>query len=380
MLSQPNEFQSNGFGHEMTPMWAFLSPTSPARWFEPDTNQPVVFYANPAGAPSIMQIAEDVQAAMNAWSKAGGSIRVTYGGTTGGCGVQSADGVNTISFSNCDNYFAVSQGCAGLIAVSGIVRYLPSQTKMIGSTKYGKATEANMSFNPYGLCNFSNRCQLQEVMTHEMGHALGLGHSSDSSATMSGYVHFDNRCALVTPDDVQGISTIYPGSLNGSRLSIMTADLPAASLDRDYAANLEATGGAGGYRWEMVSGQMPPGMQFGLSGMLFGKTSLAGAFTFVAQVRDNLGTVSESTFTLVVKQPGLAPLVTQVEYRKKKLFVTGANFEADAVVYADGEMLSATLEGTTLRTQKRKQKPGVHQAYVVNPDGKQSATFQFFVE
>src|SRR5262249_50841443 len=243
-------------------------------------------------------------------------------------------------------------------------------TKTIGSTRYAKAVESNMSFNPYALCNFTNRCQLQEVLTHEMGHALGLGHSSDSSATMYAYVHFDNRCASITPDDVQGITTIYPGSSGGSRLSIMTSDLPAASQDRDYTASLEATGGTGAYHWSVVNGQMPSGMQLGMSGMLFGKPSDWGNFAFVAQVQDSAGNTSQRSFILVVKQPGLAPAITGAEYRKKKVFLTGSNFEDGAVVYVDGDQLSASLDGTTLITQKRKQKVGVHQVVVVNPDGK----------
>ncbi len=380
LLAQPADYRSKEFGGEMTPLWAFLNPTTPSRWFEPDSNQPVVFYVNPTGAPSFLQLQDDMQAGMDAWSKAGGSLRVTYGGATSGCGVQVADGANTISFNNCDNYFAVSQSCSGLLAVSGIVRYMPNQTKMIGGTRYAKAVESNMSFNPYGLCNFTNRCQIQEVVTHEMGHALGLGHSSDSYATMSAYAHFDNRCASLMPDDVQGIKTIYPGGSSGGHLRIMTTDLPAANFDREYTANLEASGGTGGNHWELVSGQMPPGMLFGMSGMLFGKTSVYGSFQFVAQVSDSSGNTSQSSFTIVVKQPGLAPEIAGVEYRKKKVFLTGNNFEADAIVYVDGEGLSATLDGTMLITQKRKQKPGAHQVYVVNPDGKQSPTFQFFVE
>ncbi len=379
LLAQPTEFL-NGLGHEMTPLWAYLNPTTPSRWFEPDSNQPVVFYVNTTGAPSFFQVPDDVQAAMNAWSTAGGGIRVTYGGPTGGCGVQVADGVNTISFNNCDNYFPVSQSCSGLLAVSGIVRYMPTQTKTIGGTRYAKAVEANMSFNPYALCNFTNRCQIQEVVTHEMGHALGLGHSSDSSATMLAYAHFDNRCASVMQDDIQGINVIYPGGASGGHLNILTADLPAVSLDRDYSANLEVSGGTGGYHWDLVSGQMPPGMQFGMNGMLFGKTSAPGNYPFVAQVRDSSGTTSQGSFTLVVKQPGLSPAVTDALYKKKKVFLSGLNFEQDAMVYVDGEGLTSWIDGTTLITQKRKQKPGVHQVYVVNPDGKQSNTFQFAVE
>lgn len=115
--------------------------------------------------------------------------------------------------------------------------------------------------------------------------------------------------------------------------------------------------------------------------MLFGKTGNSGDFPFVAQVRDSAGNTSQGSFILVVKQPGLPPIVASAEYRNKKVFLTGTNFEDGAVVYVDGEQLSAALlDVTTLRTQKRKQKPGVHQGVVMNPDGKQSAMFQFVVE
>jgi hypothetical protein len=332
------------------------------------------------GAPAFAQLQADVQAAMNAWSSAGGSIRVTYGGTTGGCGVQLADGSNTISFNNCDGYFAASQSCSGLLAVSGIIRYLPGTTKNIGGTTYGKAVEANMSFNPYALCNFTNRCQLQEVMTHEMGHALGLGHSSDTTATMLAYAHFDNRCSSVMPDDVQGIRSIYPGSLGSGGLNIMTSDLPSASMGVDYAASLEAGGGAGVYHWSLTSGQLPQGIQLGMSGFLYGKTSVSGDFNFTARVLDSSGNTSQQTLILVVRDPSLPPMVTGADYRKKKVFVSGQGFQTNATVYVDGQAYSATFDGVALTTGKAKQKAGVHQVYVVNPEGAQSNTVQFVVE
>jgi hypothetical protein len=380
MLAQPTEMQSTQPGKGFHPEWVLLSPTSPARWFEADSNQAVVFYVNPTGAPSFADLQADVQATMDAWSTAGASIRVTYGGTTGGCGVQLADGSNTISFNNCDGYFPASQSCSGLLAVSGIIRYLPGTTKNIGGTTYGKAVEANMSFNPYALCNFTNRCQLQEVLTHEMGHALGLGHSTDTTATMMAYAHFDNRCSSIMSDDAQGISAIYPSTSGGGRLNIMTSDLPAASMNADYTANLEASGGAGVYHWNVVSGQLPSGVQLGMSGFLYGKTSVSGDYNFTARVLDSSGNTSQQAYTLIVRVPGLPPTLTSAEYRKKKVWVTGVGLQDNAMVYVDGEGVSASLSVNTLATVKHKQKAGMHQVYVVNPDGGQSNTIQYVVE
>jgi len=380
MLAQPTEFRSPRPGAHLTPQWVLLNPASPSRWFEADNNQPVVFYVNPTGAPSFAKLQEDVQAAMDAWSKADASIRVVYGGTSGGCGVQFADGSNTISFNNCDSYFAASQGCSGLLAVSGIIRYMPSQTKNIGGTTFGKAVEAKMSFNPYALCNFKNRCQLQEVITHEMGHALGLGHSSDSSSTMLAFAHFDNRCASLMLDDARGIDAIYPGGSSSSQLSIMTSSLPFATAETDYTASLEASGGSGMYHWSLVGGQLPSGLQLGMSGLLFGNAGANGSFGFTTQVSDLSGNISQRSLTLVVRQPGLAPVITDAQFRRKRIFVSGDGLQENATVYVDGEGLSATLDGTTLMTGKRKLKSGVHQVYVVNPDGKQSAAVQLVVE
>ena len=160
----------------------------------------------------------------------------------------------------------------------------------------------------------------------------------------------------------------------------MTANLPAANFDREYTANLEASGGTGGNHWSLVSGQLRPPMLLGMNGMLFGRTSVYGSFQFVAQVSDSSGNTAQRSFTIDVNQPGLAPAISDAYFKKKKVFVNGNSFEADAIVYVDGDGLSATLDGTMLITQKKKLKAGAHQVYVVNPDGKQSAAFQFFVE
>ncbi len=48
----------------------------------------------------------------------------------------------------------------------------------------------------------------QRVALHELGHALGLGHSSDLSAVMAPNLHESQN--VLAPDDVAGIKSLYP--------------------------------------------------------------------------------------------------------------------------------------------------------------------------
>lgn len=284
--------------------FTFINSTRPPRWFEPDSGQPVVFRVNPSGAPNS-QIVDDMNLAMSAWSSVGASaLRVTNGGSTSGCGLMTADGENTISFNNCDNYSPFSpsagQSCSGILAAAGIVSYSASQTKVINGVTFYRAFEANVSFNPYASCYFGNSCNVREVATHEMGHALGLGHSSDPAATMYAYAHFDGRCASLRSDDENAIKFIYPGTSQPAPLIIATSTLPAGQYGVFYSQSLVGSGGTTPYNWSLVGGAAPSGLNLTSGGTISGTPSSGGTFSFTVRLTDAAFQTAQKTLSISV--------------------------------------------------------------------------------
>jgi hypothetical protein len=381
ILARPPEFDSLQQVGKVTPLWTHASPATPIRWFQPDSNQPVVFLINTQGAFHGKAV-EDLEAAMSTWSTASGTgIRVISGGSTTGCGLTSADGTNTISFTNCDGYFSRAEGDAGILAAAGIVRYTPSETRVVGGVRYYKAVEGNLSFNPFASRFFTDRCNFREISLHELGHALGFGHTSDTKAIMYPFAHFDGRCALLSEDDRAGAAAVYPGSAGSGRLSIPTSsELPKSNINKDYGKTLAASGGAGSYQWTFLSGQLPSGLRLSPSGFLYGMTGESGTFDFNAQVRDYSGNRVQKSFSLFVQPPLPPPIIQEVQYAKKKLKIFGSNFTDTGTVILNGQELPAVFDGTMLKTKKKKKlKAGIHTVQVVNSDGKQSNTYSLVI-
>ncbi len=295
-----------------TPNFTFINPNTPPRWFEPDSNQPVVFKVNPAGAPNA-QIVGDTNAAMSAWSNVGNSsLQVINGGSTSGCGLLTVDGENTISFNNCDNYSPFSpppgQTCSGVLAAAGIIRYSLSQTRVVNGITFYRALEANISFNPFASCYFTNSCNVREVATHEMGHALGFGHSLDTTATMYAFAHFDGRCASLRADDINGARFVYPVS-SAAPLTIATSTLPNAQTGVFYSQTLVASGGSPPYAWSLIGGALSPGLNLSSGGTISGAPAAAGSFNFTVRVTDAASQTAQRALAISVTG-GPAPTPT----------------------------------------------------------------------
>lgn len=198
---------------------------APSRWFEPDTGGAVTMLLNGDGEPRAPGRGFDqVGAAYAAWSSvSGSSFRYHDGGTTTAFGHR-RDGVSAISFGDPLGQMDDPVNCGGVLAMGGYFSST-SQKRTVNGQSFNRIVEGDVVINRgWDGCGFYERfANLAEVVTHELGHVLGLGHSSDPDATMAARAHFDGRGAGLRADDSAGLRFIYPASAAGGADLVLEA-------------------------------------------------------------------------------------------------------------------------------------------------------------
>ena len=86
-------------------------------------------------------------------------------------------------------------------------------------------------------------------------------------------------------------------------LEIRTTILPNATQGLPYSTALEAGGGLAPYTWAIDAGVLPDGLTMTEAGVISGRATTIGSSTFVARVRDSIGTTSVRSFFITVIQP-----------------------------------------------------------------------------
>jgi hypothetical protein len=84
-------------------------------------------------------------------------------------------------------------------------------------------------------------------------------------------------------------------------VNITTTSLPNAKRNKNYSRRLTAIGGLAPYTWSVVSGALPSGLTLNAaSGLISGKATTIGTYSFTAQVRDSQGTPVTDTQALTI--------------------------------------------------------------------------------
>jgi hypothetical protein len=194
-------------GRTVTDRYTFLGG-APYRWFE---GVVALGLANADAALGPVTTRTLLDGALAAWTDVATAALVLQTGPSTPTAPSVAGGVcdgrSTIQFDDPFEEVDDLAGCSGVLAVGGFCA--TGQTAVVSGTTFRRIVEGDVTMNDgVGAC--WGATNVAEVLTHEVGHAIGLGHSADRDATMYAFAHFDGRGAAVRADDVAGVSFIYP--------------------------------------------------------------------------------------------------------------------------------------------------------------------------
>ena len=258
--------------------------------------QQVQYYINPSnGDMSEADAIAAIQAGASAWSaQSRANILPYYMGRTSATSI-SRNGVNEVFFRN--------TSAGGLYGDT--YWWYDSGNRLI---------EADIMFYDSGMTFFkgSSGCSygvyLQDAMTHEFGHALGLGHSPLASATMYPTMLW---CSLdprsLDGDDLAGIETLYP-SAGANTAPTVSIAAPIAGSTAVQGTQVAFTASASDKEDGNISGRIlwmsTIDGHFGTGGSISRALSV-GSHGITAAVTDNAGVTTTSQTTLVVTSTSL---------------------------------------------------------------------------
>jgi hypothetical protein len=229
-----------------------LSDTWPARWHQSDSGTAVTIDIERAGNPlgdGAAAVAE-IERAMAAWTDAPEGRLVLKTGDPDASFTSSNPSpssnkppVNIVLFDDPYDDISSPSGCSGVLAIGG---YWASSWPVvaINGKDFYAATRLYVIFNSDFECYLGNPDNLAEVATHEFGHGIGFGHSTEPDALMRSYA-YGNRGPRLGDDDVDAVHCTYPHTLTLSAPNGGESWEAGSVRQIEWSATTENGGGPG---------------------------------------------------------------------------------------------------------------------------------------
>ena len=270
-----------------------------ARW----ASSPVTFYVNPVNrdVTSAAAVAA-LQSGMDVWNTAGTPFRWQYGGVVNDTAT-AYDNRNVIMFRNTSNGSAIATtyswwSNSNELLDSDIVFWDGPFTFFTGAS---------------GCGGVSNAAYMEDIAVHELGHALGLNHSTNTDATMyPSYSYCSMKNRTLAADDIAGAKALYPTS---SVNSAPTVAISSPSSGASYANGVSVS--FSGSASDTQDGVLTSSLAWTSnidgaigSGGSFARVLSAGSHTIKATAVDSGGLTTVRQVTVTVASGNTAPTVT----------------------------------------------------------------------